>query len=82
MVDYVTRRFNVPSAGLKKPVGLDLRWDRRFTRSPDSLGPRVSRSEAAVRRASRRLVPGSTWNWIAVNAVQQFSFNNNENNPS
>ena len=24
-VDYVTRRFNASSAGLKKPVGLDLR---------------------------------------------------------
>jgi len=26
-IDYVTRRFNASSAGLKKPVGLDLRWD-------------------------------------------------------
>jgi hypothetical protein len=25
--DYVTRRFNASSAGLKTPVGLDLRWD-------------------------------------------------------
>jgi hypothetical protein len=25
--------FNVSSAGLKKPVGLDLRWDRRLARS-------------------------------------------------
>jgi hypothetical protein len=24
--DYVFRRFNASSAGLKKPVGLDLRW--------------------------------------------------------
>ena len=24
-LDYVTRRFNLSSAGLKKPVGLDLR---------------------------------------------------------
>jgi len=24
--DYVTRRFNGSSAGLKKPEGLDLRW--------------------------------------------------------
>jgi hypothetical protein len=23
---YVIRRFNASSAGLKKPVGLDLRW--------------------------------------------------------
>jgi hypothetical protein len=35
VLDYVTRRFNTSSAGLKKPVGLDLRWNRRFTRSPD-----------------------------------------------
>ncbi len=26
-LDYVTRRFNASSAGLKKPVGLNLRWD-------------------------------------------------------
>src|SRR4029077_13901161 len=32
LLDYVTRRFNASSAGLKKPVGLDLRWARRFTR--------------------------------------------------
>jgi hypothetical protein len=25
-IDYVTRRFNASLAGLKKPVGLDLRW--------------------------------------------------------
>jgi hypothetical protein len=25
-LDYVIRRFNASSAGLKKPVGLDLRW--------------------------------------------------------
>jgi hypothetical protein len=37
-LDYVIRRFNASSAGLKKPVGLDLRWDRRFTQSPDSTG--------------------------------------------
>jgi hypothetical protein len=27
LLDYVIRRFNASSAGLKKPVGLDLRWD-------------------------------------------------------
>jgi hypothetical protein len=26
-LDYVTRRFNASSAGLKKAVGPDLRWD-------------------------------------------------------
>ena len=26
-LDYVTRRFNASSAGLKKPVGLNLCWD-------------------------------------------------------
>ena len=38
VLDYVTRRFNASSAVLKKLAGLDLRWDRRFTRSPDSSG--------------------------------------------
>jgi len=37
-VDHVTRRFSASSAGLKKPVGLDLRCYRRFARSPDSTG--------------------------------------------
>jgi hypothetical protein len=27
LLDYVIRRFNASSAGLKKPEGLDLRWD-------------------------------------------------------
>jgi hypothetical protein len=35
---YVIRRFNASSVGLKKPEGLDLRWDRRFTRPPDPTG--------------------------------------------
>jgi hypothetical protein len=26
-LDYVARRFNASSAGLKKPVGLILRWN-------------------------------------------------------
>jgi hypothetical protein len=26
ILDYVIRRFDASSAGLKKPVGLDLRW--------------------------------------------------------
>jgi len=27
LFDFVTRRFNLASAGLQKPVGLDLRGD-------------------------------------------------------
>jgi hypothetical protein len=38
LLDYVIRRFNASSAGLKKPVGLDLRWDCRLARSPDPIG--------------------------------------------
>jgi hypothetical protein len=34
-VDHVIRRFNESSAGLKKPVGLDLRWDTA-SRDPKS----------------------------------------------
>jgi hypothetical protein len=30
----VSRRYNASSAGLKKLVGLDLRWDRRLTQFP------------------------------------------------
>ena len=35
-LDYVIRRFNVPSARLNKPVGLDLRWDTALARFPES----------------------------------------------
>jgi hypothetical protein len=31
--DYVIRRFEASLARLNKPQGLNLRWDRRFTRS-------------------------------------------------
>jgi hypothetical protein len=36
LLGYVIRHFNVSSAGLKKLVGLDLRWDRRLAQSPGS----------------------------------------------
>jgi hypothetical protein len=36
LLGCVIRRFNESSAGLKKPVGLDLRWYRRLTRSSRS----------------------------------------------
>jgi len=35
--DYVTRRFNASSAELRSPRALDLRWNRRLTRSPVQL---------------------------------------------
>jgi hypothetical protein len=38
LLGYVIRRFNASLAGLKKPVGLDLRWDCRLARSPDPTG--------------------------------------------
>src|SRR5437899_12980681 len=38
VLDYVTRRLNASSAVLKKLAGLDLCWDRRFTRLPDPNG--------------------------------------------
>jgi len=51
-VGYVIRRFNVSSAGLKKLVGLDLRWDRRLAQSPDSNWSHESaESEAGVQSA-------------------------------
>jgi hypothetical protein len=52
LLGYVIRRFNASSAGLKKPVGLDLRWDCRLARSPDPIGtPESAESEAAVQSA-------------------------------
>src|SRR5260370_22141059 len=74
-LDYVIRRFNASSAGLKKPVGLDLRWDRRLRDFQIQLEPRVSRSEAACSKRLARMVPDSPRNWIAVNAVQQVNLN-------
>jgi hypothetical protein len=50
---YVTRRFNASLAGLKKPVGLDLRWKAALRDLQIQLEPRVHRSEAAVQSASR-----------------------------
>ena len=75
LLDYVTRRFNASSAGLKKPVGLDLRWTAALRDLQIQLEPRVSRSEAAVPKRLVRMVPGSVRNWIAVNAVQQSNLN-------
>src|SRR5205823_12317834 len=43
------------------------------------LEPRVSRREAAPSKRLVRMVPGSARNWIAINAVQQFSLNKKEN---
>jgi hypothetical protein len=43
--DYVIRRFNASSAGLKKLVGLKLRWNRRLARSQD-----LDESEEALSR--------------------------------
>src|SRR4029077_4257160 len=39
------------------------------------LEPRVSRSEAAVQKRLVKMIPGSSRNWIAVNAVQQSVLN-------
>jgi len=45
-------------AGLKKPVGLDLRWKAALRDLQIQLELRVSRSEAAVQSAS--------WGWFLV----------------
>jgi hypothetical protein len=46
--DYVTGRFNASSAGLKQPVGLDLRWKAALRDLQIQLEYRVSRSEVAL----------------------------------
>jgi len=43
----VSRRFSACSAGLKKPVGLDLGWAAGSRGLQIQLEPRVSRSEGA-----------------------------------
>ena len=45
IIDYVIRRFNASSAGLKKLVGLDFRWDCCLARSQD-----LDESEEALSR--------------------------------
>ena len=70
-LDHVTRRFNASLAGLKKARGADLRWGRRYTRSPDPLEPRVSQNEARYSKRLVRMVSDSARAWIAVNAVQR-----------
>src|SRR4029077_14247121 len=49
--DYVTRHFNASSAELKSSRALDLRWNRRLTRSSDLTG--VRRSEIAFQNKFR-----------------------------
>ena len=43
------------------------------------LEPQVSQSEPAVPKHLVRMIPGSSRNWIAVNAVQQFSLKKKQN---
>ena len=38
--------------GLKELVGLDLRWDRRFTRSPDPTGAEFTEANTLLEDAS------------------------------
>ena len=42
-LDYVTRRVNASLAGLKKPVGLDLRWDTALRDLQIQLEPESAR---------------------------------------
>jgi hypothetical protein len=63
-IDYVTD-VNASSAGLKKPMGLILRWDTVLRDLQIQLEPRVSQSEAALLKAPHE--DGSrfsTRNWI------------------
>jgi hypothetical protein len=42
-LNYVIRRFNLSSAPLNKPQGLDLGWDTVYRDFQIQLEPRVSR---------------------------------------
>jgi hypothetical protein len=69
VLDYVTRRFNARSAGLIEFgswifAGKPLNAISRFNWNSESA--EVSRF---LEEVSQRVVPGSTRNWIAVNAV-------------
>jgi hypothetical protein len=51
--DYVTRRFNASSAGLKKFVGLDLRW-----KAASAISRYINwRPALAEARSQRRILP-------------------------
>src|SRR5439155_16779425 len=57
--DYVTRRFNAFSAGRKRPVWLELRWDRRLTRSPVSTwSPESAEARSLL---GRTVVEAGSW---------------------
>src|SRR4029077_18205438 len=47
-LDYVIRRFSASPAELRSPRALDLRWNRRLTRSP---GPSVTLSQPYLKKS-------------------------------
>jgi hypothetical protein len=59
-------------------------WGWTFAETPLSaipqiqLEPRVNRSEAAFSKRLVRMIPSSSRNWIAVNAVQQSNLKKNK----
>ena len=69
-----TRCFNASLAWLKKP-GAGPSLGHRLTRSPDPTGAPNQPSQAAFKKVSPRVIPGSAQNWIAINAVQQTRLN-------
>src|SRR5438034_6807736 len=75
MLDYVTRRFNVSSAGLKKLVGWTFAETPLNAISRSNWSPESAEVRPLFKAPREKLVPGSTRNWIAVNAVQQLSLN-------
>ena len=78
-LDYVIRRFNLPFGRAEEARGAGSSLRHRLTRSPDPTGaPESAEVSRFLKEVSPRRVPGSARNWIAVNAVRQYSLNKNE----
>jgi hypothetical protein len=74
--DYVIRHSSASSAGVEKRWVFEPTLESAALRNREiQPEPRVSRSEAASSKRLVRVVPSSARNWLAINAVQQFSLN-------
>jgi hypothetical protein len=74
MTRIIVKTSSITSSDVSTPKAFGA--ETPFSAIPQiQLEPRVSRSETALHVRLVRMVPGSARNWIAVNAVQQSSFN-------
>jgi hypothetical protein len=69
-------RFSFVFGPAEEARGAGSLLRRRLARSPDPTGaPELAEVSRFLKEVSPRMVPGSTRNWIAVNAVKQSSLN-------